>query len=228
WPWTAAYRQLIVDSRVGPTVALAKAIAASPEPPAVWVNASACGYYGLGPPPGITELSESAPSGGGFLAACCRAWEAATVPARSVTRVVRARTGLVLAPQGMLEQLARLTRLGLAARVGSGRQFWPWISLRDEVRAWEFALTNRTLSGPVNLAGPQLAEAGQVTASLARLEHRPYWLAIPTFAVQAAGLAARELLLGSQPVKPAALESHGFDFQDQTVESALKWALGLT
>jgi NAD dependent epimerase/dehydratase family enzyme len=121
----------------------------------------------------------------------------------------------------MLEQLARLTRLGLAAQVGSGHQFWPWVSLRDEVRAWEFALAHQTLSGPVNLAGPQLAEAGQVTASLARLEHRPYWLTIPTFAVQAAGLAARELLLGSQPVKPAALESHGFDFQDRTVESAL-------
>lgn len=230
-PWTNAYRRQIMSSRVETAAALALAITEAANPPAVWVSASATGFYGdrgrRGDAAAAEPVTEADGSGRGFLAGVVRAWEAAAAPAGAVTRLVRARTGIVLAPAGgTLAPLIRTTRLGLGARFGSGRQYWPWISLRDEVRAWDFALRDERLAGPVNLVGPALATAGQITAELARALGRPHWLAVPAFALRLAlDGAADDLILASQPIRPAALQACGFEFVDPTAAAAIRWAV---
>jgi uncharacterized protein (TIGR01777 family) len=225
-PWTTRYRATILDSRTETTAALARAIAQADRPPAVWVSASAVGFYG-NTLVGDGELDESSPSGAGFLAGVTKAWEAATSPASDVTRVVKARTGLVLGPHGATAPLIAATRVGLGARIGTGRQWWPWIGLEDEVRAWEFLLTADAVAGPVNLVGPVPARSDQVTRELAELMHRPYVLTLPRRVLRAAmGAAADELLLASQKVRPARLEEAGFVFLHPQVKGTLGAALG--
>jgi uncharacterized protein (TIGR01777 family) len=217
-----------MDSRVNATSAIAAAILEAHRPPDVWVSASACGFYGPHRPVGdATPLTEDSPSGAGFLAAVTRAWEAAALPAAGRTRLVRARTGMVIGPGGgLMQPLTWATRFGLGPRFGSGVQYWPWISLRDETRALEFALDTPTLAGPVNLVGPTLATADQVTGALARALRRPSWVRLPAPLLQAVlGEAADELLLASQPAAPAALERAGFEFLDRTAAAAVATAL---
>jgi uncharacterized protein (TIGR01777 family) len=161
------------------------------------------------------------------LAAVVRAWEAAALPAASATRLVRARTGVVLGPgEGTLKPVVLAAKLGLGARFGDGRQFWPWISLRDEVRAWEFALLAESVVGPVNLVGPVLATQGEISQAVARVLRRPCWAAVPAGALRAAlDGAAEDLILASQPVIPCALQAAGFEFLDRTAEAAVRTAL---
>ncbi|MDR2114325.1 MAG: TIGR01777 family oxidoreductase [Bifidobacteriaceae bacterium] len=221
-PWTKAYRQVIMDSRVAATTALTQAIQAADIPPQVWVSASATGFYG---PHGTVDepFTERSPSGTGFLAGVTRAWEAAALPAAESTRVVRARTGLVLAADGALKPLFTTARLGLGGAMGTGQQHWPWISLRDESRALRFALNCTDLEGPVNLVGPTLATAGQVSRDLAAVLHRPHWFRVPAGVLRTAmGPAADELILASQPVRPLRLLETGFEFKDQTPRGALQ------
>jgi uncharacterized protein (TIGR01777 family) len=175
----------------------------------------------------VEPLTEKAGSGTGLLAAVARGWEAAALPAASATRLVRVRTGVVLAAQGgLLPPLITMAKAGLGGRFGTGRQYWPWISLQDEVRAWGFALERESLSGPVNLVGPSLASAGQITRSVAGQLGRPHWLALPSSPLRAVpGGSASELILASQPIRPAVLQAHGFQFLDQTVDQAIRAAL---
>ena len=130
--WTPEYRALLRSSRIDPTTVLAHGIAAASDPPRVLLNASAVGFYGDA---GDTELNEASPPGQGFLADLCQAWEQATQPARDAgARVVQLRTGLLLGPHsGLLKRLLPIFELGLGGRLGSGRQWMPWISLADEV-----------------------------------------------------------------------------------------------
>ncbi|MDR2454369.1 MAG: TIGR01777 family oxidoreductase [Bifidobacteriaceae bacterium] len=205
-PWTKAYRRQIMDSRVDATAALAAAILDSDSPPRVWASGSATGIHGEG-----------------FLAAVTRAWEAAALPAAAATRLVRLRTGMVLAPgEGALRPLTLATKAGLGMRIGGGDQFWPWISLRDEARAIIFTLEDESLAGPADLVGPTLATAEQITRALAQALRRPHILAAPAALLRAAlGAAAEEMLLASQPIRPQALQAHGFEFRDQTAAAAV-------
>ncbi len=222
-PWTAAYRRKILDSRVIGTAALASAIAASSNPPSVWLNASATGFYGHRPGETLTESSEV---GTGFLAEVVERWEAATQPAEGFSRVVHLRTGLVIAADGALAPLATATRWGGGATIGSGSQTWPWISLHDEVAAIVHLLTRSQLAGPVNLVGPTPAASQEVTRALAAQLRRPHWWRIPAWLLRLAmGSAADELLLGDQRVKPARLEDDGFVFEHPTAAEAVASAL---
>ena len=149
--WSGAFKQSLRDSRIEPTEVLSAAVVEASVP--VLINASAVGYYG---DTGGRTADETAPPGEGFLAQLCQDWEAATAPAANDgARVVLVRTGLVLAPSGgILRRIKPLFSLALGARLGNGRQYMPWISLEDEVRALLFAIWNHELSGPVNLTGP--------------------------------------------------------------------------
>ncbi|MDR0284327.1 MAG: TIGR01777 family oxidoreductase [Propionibacteriaceae bacterium] len=222
-PWTSAYRRLILTSRVDATAALARAITGAPSPPRVWVSGSAVGIYG---DRGDAELDESATGGTGFLADVVRAWEGATAAAQGTTRVVNARTGIVLGAAGALAPLVRTTRLGLGARIGPGTQWWGWVSLEDEVRAITFALDHEELAGPVNLVGPVPATASTITRAVAAALRRPHRLVIPAWAIRLAMGAASELLLDSQRVRSGKLLAAGYEFRHQTPDSALA-ALGL-
>lgn len=222
-PWTRAYRAEILGSRLSATRAIVRALreldgAGSPVP--TLVSASAVGYYGSRP--GV-ELDEGAAAGDDFLAGVVTRWEAATAGAPPSTRVALARSGIVIGEGGTVAVLRRLARLGLAGPLGSGRQHWPWISLRDEASALIHLLDSDTVSGPVNLVGPTPASAAEVVRAIAHRLRRPYWLPAPAAALTLAlGDAARTLMLADQWVSPRVLLATGFRFADETVQSAIE------
>jgi len=220
--WSGAFKQSLRDSRITPTEVLSAAVAdAGVE---TLINASAVGYYG---DTKARVVDETASAGTGFLAQLCVDWEAATLPAHYAgTRVVLVRTGLVLAPAGgALRRMRPLFSVGLGARLGSGRQYMSWISLEDEVRALLFAISEPTLSGPVNLTGPAPVTNAEFTTAFGRAVNRPTPLAMPGFAVRTAlGEFADEGLLIGQRAIPSALERAGFQFHHNTIGEALDYA----
>jgi uncharacterized protein len=220
--WSGAFKQSLRDSRIGPTEVLSHAVVDAGVP--ALINSSAVGFYG---DTRCRIVDETAPPGDGFLAALCVDWEAATESAqRSGARVVLLRTGLVLAPSGgMLTRLRPLFSLGLGARLGNGKQYLPWISLEDEVRALLFAIGRDDVVGPVNLTGPAPVTNAEFTAALGRAVNRPTPLLVPGFALRAAlGEFADEGLLGGQRAIPAVLERAGFEFHHNTIREALAYA----
>jgi NAD dependent epimerase/dehydratase family enzyme len=134
------------------------------------------------------------------------------------------RTGLVLGDGGALAPLRLATSFFAGARVGSGKQWWPWISHRDEIRAIVHLIDSK-LVGAVNLVGPTPARSVDVTSALARIMKRPHLFAIPAFAIGLIGDAGRELLLASQKIRATALEKDGFVFEHRTVSDALRWVI---
>jgi uncharacterized protein len=220
--WSGAFKQVLRDSRIGPTEVLSAAAVEAGVP--TLINASAVGYYG--DTAGRT-VDETAPAGRGFMAQLCADWEAATSFAeRDGTRVVLVRTGLVLAPAGgLLSRVKPLFSLGLGARLGNGRQYMPWISLEDEIRALLFAIKHDEVSGPVNRTGPAPVTNAEFTAALGRTVNRPTPLIVPGFALRTLlGEFADEGLLGGQRAIPAALERAGFHFHHNTIGEALAFA----
>ncbi len=221
--WTDRYRSEIRASRVEPTATLARAIAAGGTRP-VLVNASGVGWYG---DTGDREVTERSPRGTGFLADVCRDWEAATEPAEQAgARVLRLRTGIVLGRGGgLIARLLPLARYGLAGRLGSGRQYVPWISLADWLAAVRF-LVDAGTAGPVNLVGPRPVTNAELTAALGRAVHRPTPFAVPAFALRAAlpGFADEAALAGQRAL-PTVLTEAGFVFAHPTVDAALAAAL---
>jgi uncharacterized protein (TIGR01777 family) len=224
--WSAEYKKVVLDSRVIPTATLSEAIAAAgPDGPSTLISGSAVGFYG---DTGSAIVDESAPSGDGYLAEICRQWEGATAPALAAgARVAYLRTGLVLAPKGgLLDRLRPLFRFGLGGRLGSGRQYQPWISLRDEIAAIRMVLDATDISGPVNLTGPDPVTNRALTAAMGRVMHRPTLAAVPAPALRIVlGEFADEGVLIGQRAVPGVLTRHNFTFQDPTIDSALRWAL---
>ncbi|PPF66816.1 TIGR01777 family protein [Rathayibacter tritici] len=221
-PWTSSYKREILDSRIQSTQTLTDAMRMSSSPPATLINASAVGYYGDRPG---EELTERSSRGTGFLADVVDRWEKAAHLAPEATRVVTARTGLVLGDGGALKPLLPLTKLGLSGPLGGGGQAWPWISLYDEAAALRHLLTSE-FSGPVNLAGPVPATANDVMRTLAELLHRPFRLPVPEKVIELALRdAGHELLLSSQRLVPQRLLDDGFEFRHRTVSEALEWVL---
>ena len=220
--WSGAFQQSLRDSRIGPTEVLSSAVVEARVP--VLVNASAVGYYG---DTRDRVVDETAASGRGFLASLCEDWEAATdSAAQSGVRVVLVRTGLVLSSTGgLLGRMKPLFNLGLGARLGNGRQYVPWISLEDEVRALLFAISHDELSGPVNATGPAPVTNCEFTAAMGRAVNRPTPLFVPGFALKALlGEFAEEGVLGGQRAIPAALERAGFEFHHNTIREAIAFA----
>jgi hypothetical protein len=221
--WNDEYKKLLRSSRINATSTLAKAAAAAGSPPRVLLNASAVGYYGA---TDDREVDESAPAGDTFLAGLCQAWEAATAPAqRAGIRVVCLRSGIILGPGGgYLKPVLPLFRFALGGRLGSGRQWLPWISLADELNAIEFLLRT-DVSGAVNVAGPAPVRNVEFTQALARVLGRPALLPVPFAALRvAAGEFAHEAVI-SQRVLPAKLTAAGFRHEHQDVTAALRWAV---
>lgn len=222
--WSESYKREIRDSRVVGTATLARAAAAIEPLPRVFVSGSAIGYYGS---PGDREVTEADPPGEGFLADVVVAWEASARPASDAgIRVVHSRSGLVVAGRGgAWGRLWPLFKLGVGGRLGSGDQWWSWISLRDEVRALRFLVDHDTLSGAYNLTAPQPATNTEITKAMGQVLHRPTVLPVPSFALKAVLGEMSQEVLGSARVLPARLLQAGFTFDDPTIEDALASAL---
>ncbi|MEX2613530.1 MAG: TIGR01777 family oxidoreductase [Gaiellaceae bacterium] len=222
--WTEQRKAEILESRVSSTSLLARTIAELEPRPSVLVCAGGVGIYGDRDDEILTEESTI---GSGFLADVGAAWEAAAEPARAAgIRVVNFRQGIALSRDGgALERLLTPFKLGVGGRVGSGKQWWSWVSLDDLVAAYRFALETH-LDGPVNLAAPNPAVNVQFVKALGGALHRPTVFPLPTFAVKAAfGEMGEHVLLESQRVLPARLLDAGFVFDYPDLESALEHAL---
>ena len=224
--WTAQYKKDIVSSRVDTVGTLATTLAkvvSAGEGPHAFLAASAVGIYG---DRGDELLDETSAPGTGFLAELCRQWEAAAAPAvKAGIRVTHLRTGLVLSGDGgLLKQLKPIVQTGVAGRMGSGRQFMPWISILDELNAIAFLLT-ADLDGPVNLTAPDPARNADFMKTLGTVLRRPTVLPTPAFALKIAKGELGAEALGSQRAVPAALTGAGFQFSHADLETALRWAL---
>lgn len=223
--WSDSAKREIRESRVAGTKNIATAIAESfrkTGKPRAMISASAIGCYG---DRGEEVLTEQSARGTGFLADVCREWEGATEAAsKAGVRVAMPRIGLVLDSQGgALAKMLPVFRLGVAGKIGSGQQWWSWISLDDVVRVFEFALVNDLVNGPINTVAPEPVTNEQFTRTLGRVLRRPTVFTMPAFAARAAfGAAAEELILSSQRVKPAVLEKSKFTFHDRELEPALR------
>jgi uncharacterized protein (TIGR01777 family) len=216
--WTRSYRRQILDSRVGTCRALGSLFAALSAPPPALVAASAVGYYG---DRGDQVLDEDAPSGRGFLAEVCRAWEASA--AGLAPRVAHMRFGIVLSSRGgALRRMLPVFRAGLGGRLGRGRQWMSWISLADAVSALALALDRGDLGGAFNVTAPYPVTNAEFTHALSAALRRPAWLRVPALALRAAlGEMAEELLLSSTRAVPRRLCAAGLRFSHERLEHAL-------
>jgi uncharacterized protein (TIGR01777 family) len=222
-PWTLPYRRELVSSRVNSTQLLAETMAGMSAPPATFLSGSAIGFYGDRP---RVRLDDDSPRGDGFVPDLVLAWEQAAALAPPQTRVVTLRTSVVVAKAGGLAPVRLLTAFGLGSSFGSGHQFWPWISLDDEVRAIVHLLSS-SISGPVVLAGPTPATADEITRAYADILKRPRWLRVPAWAIRLGlGEAGEHLLLADVQLQPVRLAADGFEWRHRTVRDAIRAALG--
>ncbi|EWS99590.1 epimerase [Intrasporangium oryzae NRRL B-24470] len=223
--WDAAYKREVERSRTDATGTVAQALAAHLDRTGrriALVNASAVGYYG---DRGDEVLTEDSNPGSDFLSGVVVRWEAAADPARAAGLPVAVmRTGLVMARKGgAFEPLLRLARLGLGGPLGSGREWWPWITLVDEVRAIVHAIDHPELTGPVNLVAPGEARQKEIARAIGAALSRPAFLPAPQFALRVVVGEFADSIVASQRIRPARLLESGFAFEHPDLETAIRW-----
>jgi uncharacterized protein (TIGR01777 family) len=219
--WSRKKKSRIEDSRVKGTMLLSRTLAGLNSKPGVVVAASGIGYYG---DRGDQVLTEDSGPGEGFLARLSLKWEDALGPARDAgIRVVNMRLGVVLTPDGgALGKMLPPFRLGLGGRMGSGEQYWSWISIDDVLSAIYHSVVSEDLRGPVNFTAPKPVTNREFTEALADALGRPAFLHVPEFALRALlGEMADEMLLSSTRVVPTRLLGSGFTFRYADLKSAL-------
>jgi uncharacterized protein len=221
--WTEAKKRAIIESRVGGAQTLSDAIAGCQRAPRVFLSASAIGYYGSR---SDESLDKESSSGEGFLAEVAREWEDATASARRAgVRVLNLRFGVVLSKSGgALAKMLTPFRLGLGGRLGSGQQFFSWISIDDTIAAILSALDNERVRGPVNLTAPAPVTNAEFAKILARVLHRPAIFPLPLFipTLVFGKQMTQETLAASQRVFPAKLAAAGYNFRHPELEGALR------
>ncbi|MEU6231196.1 TIGR01777 family oxidoreductase [Streptomyces sp. NPDC047042] len=222
--WTDAYKRTIRDSRVLGTATLAEAVAALDEPPRVFVNGSAMGYYGE---TGERPVDEDSPAGDGFLPSVCVEWEGAASAARDAgVRTVFVRTGLVVARGGgAWGKLFPLFKAGLGGRMGDGSQYWSFIALHDEVAAIRHLIDTDGLSGAFNLTAPRPLTNREITAAMGRVLRRPTLFTVPAPVLRAVLGEMSGDVLGSARVLPKRLLESGFTFAYPEIDDAIRAAL---
>lgn len=214
--WTEARKVVLRESRVDLTEALSASIRESGVK--VLLNASAIGFYG---DRGDEKLPESAAAGEGYMAGLCQDWEDA-VDVPEEVRTVFLRTGVVLGQGGRAwEKMGKIFKLGIGGRLGSGKQWMPWIHLTDEIEGIVFCLENE-ITGPVNLVAPESVRNSDFTKAVGKAVKRPTLFPAPAFALKLIlGDFAEEGLLASTRVVPQALLDAGFKFTYPTIDEAM-------
>jgi len=213
--WTASYRSQILNSRLLGTTTIANAC--EQLQPEVFISASAIGYYGE---TGNREVTEVDRGGDDFLSIVCREWELVANLAPSV-RTIKLRTGLVLDPTGgALGRMIPLFKFGIGGKLGSGKQWWSWITLHDQVRAMIFLMQSE-IEGAVNITSPNPVTNKEFTAALAHALKRPAFFPAPAIALRAVLGGFSSEVLGSKKVMPKVLLDNGFKFEYPFVSNAL-------
>ena len=218
--WTEQRKRLLLESRLNAGRAVVQAVEAASVKPEVVIQASAVGYYG---PRGAQEISEETPAGHDFLAKVAAEWEASTQPVEGLgVRRAIIRTGVVLSPDGgALERMLLPFRLFIGGRMGSGRQWFPWIHIADEVAAIRFLIENETASGPFNLTAPVPLTNAEFTRLLGKQLKKPTVMPIPGFALRVLFGEMATVLLDGQKAIPGRLINLGFTFQFREAAPAL-------
>lgn len=218
--WSPSWKREILASRTDGTTTVASAVAAHGDRIRL-VSASAIGWYGNDR--GDEILTEQSPEGTGFLAEVAQAWEASTAAAAAAgAPVAMSRTGLVMSRSGgAFEPLVRLGRLGLAGPLGSGHQWWSWVTVDDVVRAMVFLVDRRDVLGPVNVVGPEPLRQKEVADEIGRQLGRPTVLPAPSFALRAVLGEFSGEVTGSQRVVPTRLRDLGFEWVHGKISGAV-------
>lgn len=221
-PWTKKYMKEIVDSRLQTTRLLVQAINASKNPPKVLISGSASGIYG---DRGDELLDENAGKGEGFLSDLAFAWEEEANKAK--TRVVLIRTTMVMSKKlGALGKLLPLIKLGVGGPLGSGKQWWAWISLEDQATAIIHLIENQKANGAFNITAPEPATCEQIVHALGKALHRPTFFRVPAWLMNLViGVAAKELLLCSQKMSAEKLISSGYKFNHPTLRGVVEYVV---
>jgi hypothetical protein len=218
--WTPALKQRILDSRRNAALACLEAIKRAQTKPAVLIQASAIGYYGVH---GDEILDEKASPGSDFAAQTCVVWEESSAPveALGVRRAV-IRTGLVLdAAGGVFTRLALPFKLFAGGPFGDGQQWMSWIHLDDEISAIRLLIREKSAQGAFNLTAPNPVQNRDFARTLGKVMHRPAFMPAPSFAFRLAFGEVATLILDGQRVIPARLQEFGFQFKFETLEPAL-------
>jgi hypothetical protein len=223
--WSESQKQRLRVSRVDTTRLIVDAIAKARQRPKFLINASAVGYYG---PHGDETLTEESPPGGDFLGQLCAAWEAQANRAKEHNvRVALLRTGIVLGKgQGALAKMVTPFKLFAGGRLGSGKQWFPWIHLDDEVGLINFLIANEKAQGPLNATAPNPVTMDEFCKALGRILDRPSWAPVPASVLSLMLGEMAEMLLTGQRAMPQAALRLGYEFKHPRVYEALA-SLGL-
>jgi uncharacterized protein len=219
-PWTSARKASIRTSRVLAGQAISAAVQASSRRPRVLMQASGVGYYGTH---GDELLNEQSAPGSDWIASVALDWEGATQPVEELgVRRVVTRSGIVLTPDGgALTRFLLPWRAFLGGPLGSGRQWYSWIHMRDQVEAMTFLLENEAASGVYNLTTPQPVTNAEFGRTLAEVMRRPYWLPVPAFGLRLLLGEMSTLVLDGQRVLPERLQALGYPFVFPSLRPAL-------
>lgn len=221
-PWTKKYMREIVDSRLNTTRLLVSAINQATNPPKVLISGSASGIYG---DRGDVWLNEDSGKGRGFLSDLAYEWEQEALKAK--TRVVLVRTTMVMSKKlGALGKLLPLIKLGVGGALGSGKQWWAWISLEDQARAIIHLIENEAAQGAFNITAPEPATCEQIIHALGKALHRPTIFRVPAWLMKLViGVAAEELLLCSQKMSAEKLIMSGYKFNHPTLREVVEYVV---
>ncbi|MEO7448583.1 MAG: TIGR01777 family oxidoreductase [Humibacillus sp.] len=226
--WNAEHKREVERSRTDATGTVARTLVTVHEQTGRsirLVSASAVGFYG---DRGEQVLTEQSPAGQDFLAGVVTRWEEAAAPAvEAGLSVAFARTGLVMSPDGgAFAPLLLLGKLGLGGPMAGGREWWPWITLVDEVNALVHLIDHVDVTGPVNLVAPSPARQKDISAELGRALHRPAIVPAPHFALRLVVGEFADSIVASQRLEPEVLNRHGFVFEHGDLPGAVRWLVG--
>jgi uncharacterized protein (TIGR01777 family) len=218
--WSKSQKERLRRSRIDTTRALVNAIASARGKPKFLVNASAVGYYG---PRGDETLTEESAPGNDFLSRLCVEWENEALKAEEQgVRVALLRTGIVLGKgKGALAKMVPPFKLFFGGRLGSGKQWMPWIHIDDEVGLIQFLIENEKARGAFNATAPNPVTMSEFAKSLGKALNRPAWAPVPASALSLLLGEMAEMLLGGQRALPAAAEQLGFSFRYKHAAEAL-------
>ncbi|ABZ95096.1 Nucleoside-diphosphate sugar epimerase [Leptospira biflexa serovar Patoc strain 'Patoc 1 (Ames)'] len=220
--WTEERKQLISTSRIEFTRGLVARIQDLKNPPKVFINASAVGYYGMSETI-HQSYTETSPPGDDFLAKLCVDWENQTNPLLPLgIRTILLRTGIVLSPKGgALEKMIPPFLLGVGGSIASGTQGMSWIHILDFINATLHLMTSSTSQGAYNLVSPNPTSNAEFSKQLAKTLNRPNLFKVPTFAIQALFGEGSVVVTKGQYVVPERLLQSGYEFQFQNLNEAL-------
>jgi uncharacterized protein (TIGR01777 family) len=219
--WSKERKERILESRVQAGRAIVQAVEAATQKPRLLIQASAVGYYGPGDD---TEITEDSPAGNDFLANVCTQWEASTqrIEKLGVRRVIL-RTGLVLSPHdSVLPRLMLPFKFFAGGQLGSGKQWYPWIHIDDEIRAIRFLIESQQADGAFNLTAPHPLTNKELSRVLGRVMGRPAVMPAPAFVLRLALGEMATIVLDGQRAVPSRLSKLGFQFNFPDAEAALR------